>query len=162
MENTGKHAESKKKKKRSCVILPPRDHLCYHFGFYLPRFFNAFLSMYPFVCVLCGNKIGAALYRHTVQILSSYGSNEKNDVSFLCIFVTELTYFCISYKSSILWRTKFLVIKGNWIPILTLSSCVTLDKILNHSMPSVSSLVKWGYWWSIHFRQLLWGSSRLN
>lgn len=50
------------------------------------------------------------------------------------ISAAEVTYYCIYYKSTILGRTKFLVNKVNGIPTLN-TSCVILDKILNHSMP---------------------------
>lgn len=153
----GKHRKAcRRQKKIMCNFVTQRSSLLLFLFSSAKTCQCIFLA--PFLCQLCGNQIGVVLYRRTVQILGFYGSNEKNDVSFLCIVVTELAYCCIYYKSSTLWRAKFLLSEGNGIPILTLTSRVTLDQILNRSMPEASSLVKWGCWWSTRFRQL-WGSS---
>lgn len=106
-----------RKEKISYIILPPRDSL-YHFGFYLSRPVNGFLSIHPFACVLCSNKIGVVLY--ILFKFFFFMAAIKRMMFCSIFFATELTDNCIYYRSSILWSTKFLVKKGNWIPTLTL------------------------------------------
>ena len=66
------------------------------------------------LCVLCSKKIGVILY---ILFKFFFFMVAIKRMMFCSIFfATELTYCCIYYKSSILWRKKFLVNKGNWIP----------------------------------------------